>query len=42
MKVKLKRKQIAKREDMMAIAMPNEDIIHLFWIEGGEWRLKTI
>jgi len=42
MKVNLKRKQIAKREDMMAIAIPNEDIIHLFWIEGGEWRLKTI
>jgi hypothetical protein len=42
MNVKLKRKPIAKRADMMAIAMPNEDIIRLFWIEGGEWRLKTI
>ena len=42
MNVKLKRKPIDKREDMMAIAMPNEDIIRLFWIEGGKWRLETI
>ena len=42
MSVKPDRKTIAKREDMMAIAMPNEDIIRLFWIKGAEWLLRTI
>jgi hypothetical protein len=36
------RKPIVTREDMMAIAMPNEDTIHIFWIKGKEWVLETI
>jgi hypothetical protein len=36
------RKPIVMRKDMMTIAMPNEDTIHLFWIKGEEWVLTTI
>jgi hypothetical protein len=42
MKVSLGRKPIVAREDMMAMVMPNEDTIHLFWIKGAEWMLMTI
>jgi hypothetical protein len=42
MSVKPERKTIAKREDMMAIALPNEYAIRLFWIKGAEWLLMTI
>jgi len=38
----LGRKPIVAREDMMAMVMPNEDTIHLFWIKGAEWMLMTI
>ena len=38
---KTARKQIVKREDLMAIAMTNEDTVHLFWIKGEEWVLTT-
>ena len=41
-KVSLGRRPIITEEDMMAIVMPREDIIHLFWVKGAEWILKTI
>lgn len=36
------RKDVIAREDMMGIAMPDEETIHLFWIKGYEWTLITI
>jgi hypothetical protein len=36
------RKQINAREDMLAMAMPDEETLHLFWIKGGEWTLVSI
>jgi len=42
MDLRLGRKPIVMREDMMAIVMPNEDTTHLFWIKGAEWVLMTI
>jgi hypothetical protein len=36
------RKHINAREDMLAMAMPDEENLYLFWIKGGEWTLVTI
>lgn len=36
-------KKPVKREDWMAVGMPDEQTIHLFWVKrGNEWGLKTI
>jgi hypothetical protein len=36
------RKAVVARKDMMGIAMPDEEVMHLFWIERDEWTLVTI
>ncbi|KAH0565199.1 hypothetical protein GP486_001415, partial [Trichoglossum hirsutum] len=36
------RKNVVARQDMMSIAMPEEEVVHLFWIRRNKWTLITI
>ena len=42
--VQLKRRRLSadSKDDLMAIAMPDDNTVHTFWVEGGKMILTTI
>ncbi|KAH0544743.1 hypothetical protein FGG08_001110 [Glutinoglossum americanum] len=42
MRLSRRRLSASSGDDLMAIAMPNENTIHTFWVEGGKMVLTTI
>jgi hypothetical protein len=41
-KVKVNRTPVSAKENWVVASMPDEDTIHLFWVDSGKWFLMTV